>query len=118
MIDESTGPAILWGRADGTYSPAERLGASQATPYAIAIADLDQNDRTDVIVGYVESRPTVYFNDGPEAFTPIPFGEGEGVAYGFAVADLDEDGLLDIAMARSGANNMLYFGASPNRDQR
>ena len=74
------------------------------------VADLDRNGRPDVIVGYVASRPVVYFNDGSLAFTAVPFGDAEGTAYGFAVGDLDEDGLLDIAMARSDAPNMLYFG--------
>jgi hypothetical protein len=68
-----------------------------------------------VIVGYDESRPVVYFNEGPGTFVPVPFGDAEGSAYGFAVADIDEDGLLDIAMARSDAKNMLYFGASPSQ---
>jgi hypothetical protein len=111
VIDEETGPAIFWGRADGTYSAAEPLGAGGATPYAIAVADLDRNGRPDVILGYVESRPVVYFNDGPRRFDAVPFGDHEGTAYGFAVADFDQDGLLDIAMARSDARNMLYFGS-------
>ena len=111
VIDERSGPAILWGRSDGTYAPAEPFGASEATPYALAVVDLDRNGRMDVIVGYVESRPIVYFNDGPEMFDPMPFGDDQGAAYGFAVGDLDEDGFLDIAMARSGARNMLYFGS-------
>lgn len=118
VIDERSGPGIFWGRPDGTYAPFEPLGASQETPYAIAVADLDRNGRTDIIVGYVESRPIVYFNHGAEAFVPAPFGDDEGVAYGFAVGDLDEDGLLDIAMARSEANNILYFGATPNAERR
>lgn len=113
VIDERTGPAVFWGRADGTYSGAEPLGGSEAKPYAIAVADVDGNGRPDVIVGYVESRPIVYFNDGPHTFTGVPFGDAEGTAYGFSVGDLDEDGFLDIAMARSGARNMLYFGAAP-----
>ncbi len=111
VIDQRTGPAIFWGRSDGTYSEAEGLGPPQAMPYAVAVTDLDGNGRADVIVGYVEARPVVYFNDGPGAFTAVPFGNAEGTAYGFAVGDLDEDGFLDIAMARSGAPNMLYFGA-------
>jgi hypothetical protein len=111
VIDERTGPAVFRGRADGTYADAEPLGPRDARPYAIAIADLDRNGRPDVIIGYVESRPVVYFNDGPRTFTAVPFGDAEGTAYGFAVGDLDEDGLLDIAMARSDARNMLYFGA-------
>ena len=40
-----------------------------------SVADLDRNGRPDVIVGYVESRPIVYFNDGPKTFHAVPFGE-------------------------------------------
>jgi hypothetical protein len=111
VIDERTGPAIFWGRAGGTFSAAEALGMGGVTPYAIAVADLDRNGRPDVIVGHIRSRPIVYFNDGPHAFSAVPFGDDEGTAYGFSVGDLDEDGFLDIAMARSDARNMLYFGA-------
>jgi hypothetical protein len=113
VIDERSGAAILWGRADGTYAGTEPLGDTDATPYAIAMADLDRNGCTDIIVGYVESRPVVYFNEGADSLTAVPFGDDEGVAYGFAVGDLDEDGFLDIAVARSGARNMLYFGSPP-----
>ena len=111
VIDERTGPAILWGHRDGTFPRSEPLDASKATPYALAVADLDRNGRMDIIVGYVQSRPFVYLNDGPAIFTPVAFGDDQGTAYGFAVGDLDEDGFLDIAMARSDARNMLYFGA-------
>jgi hypothetical protein len=118
VIDERSGPAILYGRPDVTFGPPEPLGDLEAVPYAIHVADLDQNGSTDIIVGYVESRPIVYFNDGADIFTSVPFGDDEGVAYGFAVGDLDEDGLLDIAMARSDARNMLYFGSSELETQR
>jgi hypothetical protein len=117
-IDERTGPAIFRGRADGTYAAAEALGSGGATPYALTVADLDRNGRPDVIVGHVESRPIVYFNDGLGIFHAVAFGDNEGTAYGFAVGDLDEDGLLDIAMARSDARNMLYFGAPANAGPR
>jgi hypothetical protein len=117
-IDERMGPVIFRGRADGTYSPAEALGAAGATPYAILVADLDQNGRPDVIVGWVQSRPIVYFNDGPGAFHAVPFGDDDGTAYGFSVGDFDEDGFLDIAMARSDAPNMLYFGAPSGAEGR
>lgn len=111
VIDEKRGPGIFWGHADGSYSVVEPLGAGDTRPYAIAVADLDGNGRPDVIVGFVESRPIVYFNDGPHRFHATPFGDAEGAAYGFSVADFDEDGLLDIAMARSDARNVVYFGA-------
>lgn len=117
-IDEETGPAIFRGRADGTYSAAEALGKAGATPYALAVGDLDRNGRPDVFVGYVKSRPIVYFNDGARAFHAVPFGDNEGTAYGFSVGDFDEDNFLDIAMARSDARNMLYFGAPENAGRR
>ena len=118
VIDERTGPAILWGHSDGTFPRSQPLDASKATPYALAVADLDRNGRMDIIVGYVQSRPFVYFNDGLKTFTPIAFGDDQGAAYGFAVGDLDEDGFPDIAMARSDARNMLYFGAPPDSAKR
>ncbi|MEO6445333.1 MAG: VCBS repeat-containing protein [Gemmatimonadaceae bacterium] len=111
VIDERTGPAIFYGRPDMTFGPPVPLGDAKAVPYAMEVADLDQNGTPDIILGFVESRPIVYFNDGGDTFTPVVFGDDEGTAYGFAVGDLNEDGLLDIAMARSDARNMLYFGS-------
>jgi hypothetical protein len=111
VIDERTGPAVLYGREDGSFGAPEPLGEPGVRPYALALEDVDRDGRMDVIVGYVEARPVVWFNDGPGVFNPAPFGDDEGTAYGFAVADLDGDGLLDIAVARSGATNMVYFGA-------
>lgn len=112
VIDVHTGPAFMLGRPDGSFSEPAGFATSDARPYALAVADLDQNGRDDIIVGYTKARPTVYFNDGSTEFTEVPFGDDEGSAYGFDVGDLDEDGFLDIAMARSGAQNMLYFGSA------
>jgi hypothetical protein len=109
-IDEATGPAIFRGRSDGSYEAGVPLGSSEARPYAIAAADVDRNGRADLLIGFVESRPVVWFNDGPDTLTPVYFGDDVGTAYGFAVGDLDEDGFLDIAVARSDAPNVLYFG--------
>lgn len=111
VIDERSGPALFVGGPGLSFGSAEPLGSSDAVPYAIQVADLDENSTPDIIIGHVESRPIVYFNDGDGLFTPVPFGDDEGVAYGFAVGDLNEDRLLDIAMARSGARNVLYLGS-------
>lgn len=62
-------------------------------------------------MGYTKARPIVFFNDGPNKFTAVPFGDDKGVAYGFGFGDVNEDGLVDIVMARSDAVNILYFGA-------
>ncbi len=109
-IDERAGPSIFFSRADRSFEAARALGGSDATPYALRLADLNDDGHVDVIVGYVEARPIAFFNDGLGAFTPVPFGDDQGVAYGFATGDMDGDGVTDIAMARSDAPNVLFFG--------
>ena len=69
--------------------------------------------RPDIIVGYVEARPAVFFNDGTgTAFKQVSFGDADGTAYGFAFGDLNGDNLIDIAMARSEARNIVYFAGA------
>lgn len=109
-IDERASALLIRGERDGRFAAPEPLGPLNARPYAIAVHDVDRNGRPDVIVGYTNARPIVFFNDGPGAFHAVPFGDARGIAYGFAVADLDNDGLLDIVVARSDAPNVLYFG--------
>ena len=110
IIDERQGPAVHLGRGDGTFGAARPLGDFGPTPYALALADLNEDGIIDVIVGYVSSHPVAYFGDGSGGFTPVEFGDDQGVAYGFATGDVNEDGFVDIAMARSDAPNVLYFG--------
>ncbi len=110
VIDEATGPAVYLGLAGGTYGGREALGAFEARPYALATADVDENGRTDILIGFVEAPSVVWFNDGPQLRVPVFFGDAQGSTYGFDVGDLNEDGLMDIAVARSGATNLLFFG--------
>jgi predicted GNAT family acetyltransferase len=116
VIDERKGAAFHLGQPDGTFVDARPLGTSGPTPYAMAIADLNEDGKVDVIVGYITARPVALFGDGKGGFTPVEFGDDQGTAYGFAVGDVNEDGFTDIAMARSDAPNMLYFGR-PVKDQ-
>jgi len=110
-IDERKGAAIHFRRLDGSFDAAQPLGEAGPTPYALALADLNEDGYVDVIVGHVEARPVAYFNSGRGMFSAVPFGDEQGVAYGFATGDIDEDGVTDIAMARSDAPNVLYFGS-------
>ncbi|HYW31299.1 MAG TPA: VCBS repeat-containing protein [Gemmatimonas sp.] len=110
-IDELGSALVMRGERGGRFAGPQPLGPADARPYAMAVHDVDGNGRPDVIVGYTNARPIVFFNDGPGRFTAVPFGDAKGIAYGFAVADLNEDGLLDIVMAQSDAPNVLYFGA-------
>jgi reactive intermediate/imine deaminase len=111
VIDELGSAATIRGLPDGSFATPEPLGPAGARPYALAVHDVDQNGRPDIIVGYTSTRPMVFFNDGPGQFTPVAFGDAAGTPYGFAVADLDNDGVRDIVVARSDAPNIVYFGA-------
>jgi hypothetical protein len=111
--DERRSVEIYYGRKGGTFSSAVVLDNGQATPYALAVADLNQDGRPDIIVGNIDAPSTVYFNDtGGRHYTAVPFGDNKGTVYGFAVADLDGDGRLDIAVARSEAPSLVYFADS------
>ena len=110
VIAGAQGPAILHGRRDGGWGEPRALPDDGARTYALHVADVDGNGRPDVVVGYVESPAIVFFNDGPDRWTPVVVGDGEGVAYGFATGDVDRDGFIDLAIARSDATNLLFYG--------
>lgn len=111
LIDQRAGPAVIRGLDATTFGPSEALGPAGLTPYALHVADLNQDGAPDIIVGHVDARPIAYLNDGAGGFTAVVFGDDEGSAYGFDVGDMNEDGVMDIAMARSGARNVLYLGS-------
>lgn len=104
--------SIYFNRPDGTFSAGVPLDRDLATPYALAVGDLNRDGKADIVVGYTNSPPVVYFNNGrTRGFTPVQFGDGKGEAYGISIGDLDKDGWPDIVVARSGAPNVAYFSS-------
>jgi hypothetical protein len=104
---------VYFGQRDGSFSAALVLDNHGAMPYALAVADLNRDGATDIVVGNVAAPSIADFNDGSgRRFSPVSFGDNQGAAYGFAIADLDGDGILDIATARSEAPSVVYFGAT------
>ena len=86
------------------------MADAKIVPYALDIADLNNDQKADIIVGHVEAPSSVFFNDGTgRGFTSFSFGDAKGTVYGFAVGDFNEDGRPDIAAARSDAPNIVYF---------
>jgi hypothetical protein len=111
-IDENKGVTLYFGQKDQTFSAGLSVVGSKVVPYALAIAELNNDKRVDLIVGYVEAPSSIFFNDGTGLnFKAISFGDSKGTVYGFAVGDFNEDKRLDIAAARSDAPNVLYFGS-------
>ncbi|MFK8042505.1 FG-GAP repeat domain-containing protein [Congregibacter sp.] len=105
---------MFYGEPDLEFSSLISMTESAERPYAILAEDVDRDGRTDLIVGFIEARPAIWFNEGDRRFTETrfgdQFGEKEGTTYGFAVDDVNGDGLIDIVAARSDAPNMVYFG--------
>jgi hypothetical protein len=103
---------IYFAKSNSTFDVGLTIGDQNAVPYALAVTDLNGDKKPDILVGYVEALPTIFFNSGSgRKFSPLRFGDNKGIAYGFAINDLDRDGLPDIAIARSNAPNVVYFGS-------
>lgn len=68
-----------------------------ATPFAVAVADVNHDQRNDLVVATVNSISILL--DGKAGFTPAPgspFRAGPG-AYNVTLGDVNKDGKLDIA---------------------
>ena len=115
-IDTKKGAIIYFQQADGSFASGISIGSQTQNPYAIAVGDINLDGHIDIVIGYINFKSVVLYNDGTGThFTPIEFGgNNQGSVYGFAIGDFDKDGLSDIAAARSGAVNILYFGETLN----
>jgi FG-GAP-like repeat len=58
------------------------LPTGSRIPFAITVADLNKDGKADIVVGYVESRGSVFFNTGGgRDFVEAPWNDGKGVVY-------------------------------------
>ncbi len=107
--DEQNGTFIYVNDKKGGLSAPISFG-EKLVPYSIVIGDLNNDKKPDIVVGYVESKTTAFFNVGSELkFADVKIGDGKGSVYGMALGDFNKDGFLDIAVARSEATNVLYI---------
>src|SRR5262249_3446136 len=74
-------------------------GSGTPDPHGLAIADLDNDGRMDVVVANYSAGNVVVFAQGPAArqFRPITVTPGSASAAG--VGDFNGDGLPDLAVA-------------------
>jgi len=112
FIDEQKQAAfVIYNHGNRQFGEPERLAGPPRHPYALAVADLNRDGRPDIVVGYVETPGSVYYNTGPHAFREVAWNDGEGTAYGFAFGDFNGDGWPDIAVARTDAPNAIWFSS-------
>lgn len=93
---------------DFMFDEGTRLDDGLMIPYALDLADLDMDGRTDILVGYREAPSRLFFNRGT-AWDHAVMGDSLGAAYGFGTGDINGDGRPDIALARSGASDILFL---------
>lgn len=116
VIDERE-KAVYWFANLGARKFGEfvKLPGAARIPYALAVTDLNRDQRADIVVGWVELPGSVYFNRGGGQFQEISWNDGKGVVYGLAFADWNGDGWPDIAAARSDAPNGIWFSTAQAR---
>ena len=126
--DEPPGIAVLRGRANGFGEPKSYAVEDAATETTdVAVADLDRDGRSDVVVGQHQNGNDIYVLYGtknglakPKSF-PLKDGGAEGEwVQDVAVEDLDKDGVKDIvASAFHGGGVFVLWGkgskSNPNR---
>jgi hypothetical protein len=104
---------VISNRGTRQFGQPAQLPGSPRMPYSLAVDDLNRDGRPDIVVGYVESPGSVYFNDGRDgAFSEVSWNDGKGVVYGLAFGDLNRDGWPDIVAARSDAPNGIWFSTN------
>lgn len=95
---------VLLNRGDGTFRPPVGYMAGQG-PFAIAIGDIDEDSRPDIVVANQLSNDVhVLRNQGTGTFA-LPRVYPTGLEpYAVAVGDLNDDGHPDLAVANAGYN--------------
>lgn len=99
--------SIHRGNGDGSFQPALKLSTGIGLNYHIALADLDQNGRTDILAtGFNTDRLAVLLQTGPLTFEPsITYGTGRQ-PIGIAVGDVNNDSRADIAVVNYGSSDV------------
>jgi hypothetical protein len=95
-IASSSRIAVLLGKGDGTFQPAQfATGPNNVLPVALAVADYNGDGNLDFIVGdALSGAQTPYFGTGTGAFSSAPF-VGDNATFWIASGDFNGDGKPD-----------------------
>ena len=104
---------ILFGYGNGSFTlPTFYSTGSNSNPIFIAIADFNNDNRSDIAVAKNGTDSVgVLFGYGNGTFAnQITYSTGSSSSpYSIAIADFDNDGQLDIATANQQSNNIMIF---------
>jgi hypothetical protein len=104
--------AVLLGNGDGTFQPAVTYGSGGVMPWSIAVADVNGDNKLDLVVANCGTNPYYCFGFYSDGLVGVLLGNGDGTfqpavsydsgGYGaasVAIADLNGDGKPDLAVA-------------------
>ncbi len=108
-IDGNT-VAILLGRGDGTFGPAQSVAVGGA-PRGLAVLDADGDGDTDIVNTNAQgSNLSLLRNDGGGRFGPPTFFEGGGDGeWALASEEMTGDGLLDLVVGAHQSREILVL---------
>lgn len=106
------GLSLMTGRGDGTFTSAGELDIWRKAPQRLAIADMDDDHRLDLVVaggGLVPDSVTIMHNDGQGHFADGPPVTVDDLLAGFSaikVVDLNGDARFDLVLTNRYAGNV------------
>ena len=107
---------IFWNDGSGLFAAKPTaLGPEHASMRAAVAADINGDDRIDLIVGDEQAGMFVFLSTGKRTFAEgISIG-GKTSPYSIAVADMDRDGKLDIVVGNYQAPGSVFFNRGSAR---
>ncbi len=97
-------PAGTW------YGPPTNFGPSSDSTHCMALADLDKDSYTDIVVGNLGEQNVVYFGEGDGTFgTSVNVGTGTDLTENIVICDVDNDTWLDIVAGNDNSWNVVYM---------
>jgi len=91
---------VLLGKGDGTFQRAMSYSSGGQYAYSVAIADVNQDGKPDLLVANYDGTAGVLLGNGDGSFhAAVTYSSGGNYAYSVAVADVDGDGKPDLLVA-------------------